>query len=89
MAKVQLLPEVKAFLARQQGHFINGKAVPGSAVDREEIRNPANGELVGTVARATHDEVEQAIASAHAAFKGAWADTTPHKKNAFCCALLT
>lgn len=80
MATVELLPEVKAFLARQQGHFINGQAVPGSATDREEIRNPANGELVSTIARATPEEVEQAIASAHAAFKGEWAETTPAQK---------
>lgn len=80
MATVELLPEVKAFLARQQGHFIHGKSLPGSADDREEIRNPATGELIGTVARATHDEVEQAIASSHAAFKGEWAATTPAQK---------
>ncbi|SEG09340.1 aldehyde dehydrogenase family protein [Marinobacterium lutimaris] len=80
MATVELLPEVKAFLARQQGHFINGRSVPGSADDREEIRNPANGELIGTVARATQDEVEEAIATSYAAFKGAWADTTPAQK---------
>ena len=80
MANVELLPEVKAFLARQQGHFINGQAVAGSSTDRTEIRNPANGELIGTVAQATHDEVESAIAGSYAAFKGEWAQTTPAQK---------
>lgn len=80
MSKVALLPEVEAFLKRQQGHFINGRAVPGSATDREEIRNPATGELIGTVARATPEEVEEAIATADAAFRGSWAQTTPAQK---------
>ncbi|GGF58836.1 aldehyde dehydrogenase family protein [Alteromonas lipolytica] len=80
MAIKEQLPAVKAFLARQQGHFINGKAVPGSATDREDIRNPANGERIGTVARATPEEVEEAIASSHNAFKGAWAQTLPAEK---------
>lgn len=80
MAKVELLPEVKAFLARQQGHFINGRAVPGSDTDREEIRNPATGELVGTIARATPEEVEEAIATADAAFRGSWAETLPAER---------
>ncbi|MFD2173220.1 aldehyde dehydrogenase family protein [Rhodobacter lacus] len=80
MAKVTLLPEVEAFLKRQQGHFINGRAVPGSDTDREAIHNPATGELVATVARATPAEVEEAIASADAAFRGAWAETTPAQK---------
>lgn len=80
MAKVELLPSVKAFLARTQGHFINGRAVPGSLTDREEIHNPATGEVVGTVARATPEEVEEAIAGSYAAFKGAWAETTPAQR---------
>ncbi|WP_138469071.1 aldehyde dehydrogenase family protein [Poseidonocella sp. HB161398] len=80
MAKASLLPAVEAFLARSQGHFINGRAVPGSATDREEIRNPATGALVGTVARAAPGEVEEAIATAHAAFKGSWAETPPAQK---------
>ncbi|NDW00188.1 aldehyde dehydrogenase family protein [Salipiger sp. PrR002] len=80
MAKVELLPEVQAFLARQQGHFINGRALPGSATDREEIRNPATGDMVGSVARATPEEVEDAIATAHAAFKGSWAETSPAER---------
>ncbi|RQW62761.1 aldehyde dehydrogenase family protein [Vibrio viridaestus] len=80
MATVELLPEVTAFLARQQGHFIHGRAIPGSTHDRAEIRNPANGELITTVARATEDEVEEAIASSYSAFKGTWAQTAPAER---------
>lgn len=79
MSKIDILPEVHAFLARQQGHFINGRALSGAG-PREEIRNPATGELIGTIAQATHDEVEEAIATADAAFHGRWAATSPTEK---------
>ncbi|MBZ4021925.1 NAD-dependent phenylacetaldehyde dehydrogenase [Rhodobacter sp. TJ_12] len=79
MAQQEILPEVRAFLARQQGHFINGKAVEGKG-KRIDIKTPANGDVIGSVAQATPDEVEEAIASADAAFRGAWADTAPAER---------
>lgn len=52
-------------------HFINGKIVIGQSGRMHPIYNPAMGEVAGQVAFANPQEVEQAIASAKAAFP-AW-----------------
>ncbi|EGV32256.1 Aldehyde Dehydrogenase [Thiorhodococcus drewsii AZ1] len=80
MALVKRLEEVDQFLARDHGHYIDGKAIAGSGTERIQVTNPASGQVVGSVAVATEAEVEAAIASSHAAFQGAWAQTTPAER---------
>jgi succinate-semialdehyde dehydrogenase / glutarate-semialdehyde dehydrogenase len=54
--------------------FIDGRFVEGSGTDRLEVRNPSNGELVGTVPVATEADVDAACRSAQTAFLG-WRGT--------------
>jgi len=84
MSSVQLLPEVQAFLARQHGHYIDGKAVPGSGA-RIEIINPATGTAIASVAEATPAEIEAAVASSRRAFESEWGTASP---DARACVLL-
>ena len=59
---------------RREGHIIGGRRVDSS--DTLEVRNPARpSEVVGTIARGTPAEVDQAVAAAHAA-QPAWANLT-------------
>jgi len=61
------------------GHFVNGKAIPGSGARHGEIFNPATGEATGAVSLASTEEVKEAISAAAAAFP-AWAATPPLKR---------
>lgn len=76
MALVRMLDEVRAFLAREHGHYIDGRAVAGRG-ERIDVRDPATCAVIGSVAQATDDDVEAALASSHRAFRGEWADLTP------------
>ena len=60
-------------------YFVNGQFVKSASGDANEIRNPATGEVVDTIPRATVAEMRQAIDAAEAAF-GGWADTPPAKR---------
>ena len=76
MALVRMLDEVRAFLAREHGHYIDGRAVAGRG-ERIDVRDPATRAVIGSVAQATDDDVEAALASSHRAFRGEWANLTP------------
>jgi malonate-semialdehyde dehydrogenase (acetylating)/methylmalonate-semialdehyde dehydrogenase len=52
-------------------HWINGKPVPSTSGRTGNIYNPATGEIIGQVAFASTEEVDQAVAAAKSAF-GAW-----------------
>ncbi|MEY1661414.1 CoA-acylating methylmalonate-semialdehyde dehydrogenase [Isoalcanivorax beigongshangi] len=49
-------------------HLINGEFTTGAASQLLDVTNPATQEVLAKVPFATHDEVEQAVASAHAAY---------------------
>lgn len=51
--------------------FINGKSVESVTGETDEIRNPANGEVVDTMPRGNREDARRAIAAAAAAFP-AW-----------------
>ncbi len=56
--------------------FIDGKWSLASDGGSRELRNPANGEIIATVAEGTRDDAERAIRNAHEAFfAGAWGET--------------
>ena len=76
MALVRMLDEVRAFLAREHGHYIDGRAVAGRG-ERIDVRDPATRAVICSVAQATDDDVEAALASSHRAFRGEWANLTP------------
>ena len=49
-------------------HWINGKPAPSTSGRTGSIYNPATGEIIGQVAFASSEEVDQAVASAKSAF---------------------
>ena len=49
--------------------YINGKYVQSSSNEWIEVENPATGEIIGKVPKATNDEINQACESAYEAFK--------------------
>ena len=73
-------PFTAAFSATTEvGHFIEGRAVPSTGGRRQAVYNPSTGAVARQVALASVDEVNQAVASARAAFP-AWADTPPIRR---------
>ncbi|WP_264048224.1 CoA-acylating methylmalonate-semialdehyde dehydrogenase [Methylobacterium flocculans] len=60
-------------------HFVGGARVQGRSGRTAPVFNPATGEQTGTVALASRDEVDAAVASARAAFPR-WAATTPLRR---------
>ncbi|RJG07625.1 CoA-acylating methylmalonate-semialdehyde dehydrogenase [Noviherbaspirillum cavernae] len=60
-------------------HYIDGRVVASSSGRRQDVFNPATGEVSGQVALASVEEVNAAVASAKAAAP-AWADTAPLKR---------
>ncbi|AFQ48415.1 CoA-acylating methylmalonate-semialdehyde dehydrogenase [Burkholderia cepacia] len=61
------------------GHYVDGTPVAGRSGRFQDVLNPALGRAVRRVALADGDEVQQAVASAHAAFP-AWAATPPIRR---------
>lgn len=61
------------------GHFIGGKAVPGTSGRRSDIYLPMTGEIQGNVDLASAEELDAAVASAKMA-QPAWAATNPQKR---------
>jgi succinate-semialdehyde dehydrogenase/glutarate-semialdehyde dehydrogenase len=59
--------------------FINGQQVDAADGQTMEIRNPADGSLVGSAPRAGAEDVEWAVVSAHAAFSG-WSSTPSNQR---------
>ena len=60
-------------------HFISGRKVSGSAARAQDVFNPATGAVTGRVNLANIQDVDQAVASAQAAFP-AWSDTPPLRR---------
>ncbi len=64
---------------RDIGHFIGGKAVPGTSGRFGDVFDPNTGEVQAKVALAKHSEVEHAIAVAETA-QPRWAATNPQRR---------
>ena len=70
----------EAFTATAEvGHFIAGRAVPGTGGRRQAVYNPATGAVARQVALGSAEDVNAAVAAAKAAFP-AWADTPPIRR---------
>jgi malonate-semialdehyde dehydrogenase (acetylating)/methylmalonate-semialdehyde dehydrogenase len=60
-------------------HFISGQKTAGTSTRAQDVFNPATGAVTGRVSLANVKDVDQAVASAQAAFP-AWADTPPLRR---------
>lgn len=76
MSDIQILTEVKHFIAKGHAHYIDGKFYNhGEQVI--DIINPATEELVAKVPMASTTEVNKAVEGAYQAFNGTWKKVTP------------
>src|SRR5579864_8097047 len=55
---------------------IDGVATDSVSKDVTEVRNPSNGEVVGTVSKGTREDAKRAVDSAELGFK-AWSKVAP------------
>jgi acyl-CoA reductase-like NAD-dependent aldehyde dehydrogenase len=67
--------------------IVRGKLRPSSSGQRWRITSPATGDVVGSVASATREDLLEAIESAHEAFL-TWSRLTPYQF-IVCCLLFT
>jgi malonate-semialdehyde dehydrogenase (acetylating)/methylmalonate-semialdehyde dehydrogenase len=70
---------LEATVTKTIGHFVNGRILPGSGERYGNVYDPAKGEVTARVSFAGKKEVEEAVASAAAAFP-AWAATPPLRR---------
>lgn len=61
--------------------YIDGRWVAPSSPDTLDIVSPANGAVIGRVAKGTRTDVDHAVAAAHRAFE-TWGRTTPDARRA-------
>ncbi|HGW3983798.1 TPA: NAD-dependent phenylacetaldehyde dehydrogenase [Acinetobacter baumannii] len=80
MSEVKILQSVQQFMARQHGHFIDGKLVVAELLDKVDIVNPSTEQVVAQISIGSQQEVESAVKSAEHAFQNAWAETTPYER---------
>ena len=61
--------------------FVNGKWTAGTSTETFELRNPATGQVFGSVPRATKEDVREAVDAARKAFESAnWHDMEQTKR---------
>lgn len=67
-------------MAEQKTMLINGQWAEGSKGEWFDSYNPATGELIAQVAKATEADVDAAVAAARTAFETSWAKTSASKR---------
>jgi acyl-CoA reductase-like NAD-dependent aldehyde dehydrogenase len=67
-------------MAEQKRMLINGEWVESSNGEWFETYNPATGEVIAQVPKATTEDVDRAVAAARNAFETSWAKTSPSKR---------
>ena len=77
---VTLLPSVVAFLGRDHSNFIDGALQISASDQRISVVDPSTGETIAHLRDAQAHDVNLAVASASAAFKGAWAQVSPYQR---------
>ncbi|MBS0545392.1 MAG: aldehyde dehydrogenase family protein [Proteobacteria bacterium] len=80
MADIAILSAVQAFLHKQHGQFIDGAARSGSGTRTIDVVDPATERTIASVSSAGSADIDAAVASAQAAFHGAWARTLPYQR---------
>jgi len=66
-------------LKEQYGLFINGEFKDSAAGETLDVTNPATGEVLAKIAKATEQDVDAAVKSAEEAFK-TWRHTSHNEK---------
>jgi 1-pyrroline dehydrogenase len=61
--------------------FIDGKWVPGTGRDYQEIVNPATGKVIAEVPKGTEEDVNLAVRAARDAYEDVWRDSTPRDRS--------
>jgi phenylacetaldehyde dehydrogenase len=80
MATTQLILEpVADFIREEHGLLIGGEEVTARSGKRFDVVDPATGEVISTVPQAGPQDVDDAVASARAAFPS-WRDTPPAER---------
>jgi len=75
---IEVLPEVQAFLNREHGLLIDGKTVPARRGARLDVHNPANREVIASIADGDAEDVDTAVRSAQRAFESRiWSGLRP------------
>ncbi len=69
MSLIEIPKSAAGFLEKVHSHFINGEAVKASGSNRIEVRDPATGQVISSIADASEDDVNAAVTSARAAFE--------------------
>ena len=62
--------------------FIGGGWVDGSGDESQPVLNPATGEVIAEVPKATAEDVNRAVAAAKKAYEEVWFDATPKERQA-------
>ncbi|WP_338448488.1 aldehyde dehydrogenase family protein [Niallia oryzisoli] len=76
---ISLNPKAREFTSKPLKMFIGGQWVDAISGKRTEIRNPANGELITTVAEGDKEDVDLAVRAARKAFEeGPWPKMKPN-----------
>lgn len=83
MSDINLLESTHNFLKRPHGHFINGENRYLASALTFDVVNPATEEVISSFHNASEQDVEDAVNSAQAAFKGSWKKTSPYDKGVF------
>lgn len=74
---VQVLPEVRQFLARDHGIFVGGAFVSSSSDRRLPVRDPSTAEVIGQIVDASADDLDRAVGAAREALEGEWGRIRP------------
>jgi acyl-CoA reductase-like NAD-dependent aldehyde dehydrogenase len=68
---------------REYKLFIEGEFVDSASGQTFETRSPSDGSVIGTVARASREDVDRAVTAARQAFdEGPWPSMSPHERSA-------
>src|SRR5437588_1613781 len=61
--------------------FIDGKWVPGTGREHQDIVNPATGKVIASVPKGTDEDVNLAVRAARDAYDDVWFDSTPRDRS--------
>src|SRR2546427_2602882 len=61
--------------------FIDGKWVPGTGRDHQDVVNPATGKVIASVPKGTEEDANLAVRAARNAYEDVWFDTTPRERS--------
>src|SRR2546429_3946507 len=61
--------------------FIDGKWVPGTGRQHQDIVNPATGKIIASVPKGTDEDVNLAVRAARDAYDDVWCDATPRERS--------